>query len=145
MWMNSIHNCLPAERTGVIAFLDLRQPVWGPSLTLGDVAEFLFSCPGASMFMWQRPPKGGELWCSFPPSFPPLHLLPHSCGRSDTKPWQDKCPILMVGKRRLLHTSYSQYLSLDPLKMNGCKSSCALSTSLGDSDSGRFFPILPLT
>lgn len=144
MWMNLIHNCLSPGRTAVIAFLDLRQPVWGPSLALEDMAEFLFSHPGALTFMWQLAPKGGEVWCSSPPSLLPLSPFPLS-SITPSKPSQDKCTMHMGGRRRPLCTLYSQYLPLDSLKLNGCKCSWSVSTCLGDSDIGRFFPVLPLT
>lgn len=48
-------------------------------------------------------------------------------------------------RRRPLCTLCSQYLSLDSLKLNGCECSWAVSTSLGDGDIGRLFPVLPLT
>lgn len=142
MWMNSIHNCLSPDRTGVIAFLDLRQPVWGPSLPLEDMAGFLFSCSGALTFMWQHAPKGGEVWCSSPPSFPSLHVLsPPSLPpnhRSAPYTWVTGEDVFSV---HIIFTVPSS----DSLKLNGCKCSWAVSTSLGDSDIGRFFPVLPLT
>lgn len=112
-------------------------------LTLEDTAGFLFSSPVALMFVWQRAPHTDVLF--LPPS--PLSissLLHHPCGRSGTKPLQDKCTTHTGGRRRPLHTLYSQHLSLDSLKLSGCKSSWAVSTSLEHSGIGRFFPVLPI-
>lgn len=133
-----------------------RELVWLLSLTWDSLCEvplwpwghgwvsLLLSC---LTFMWQQHQRVRSCDVLFLPPSPLFisSLFHHSCGRSGTKPSQDKCIILMVGKRRRLYTLYSQYLSLDSLKLNGVKNSWAVRTSLRDSDSERFFPVLPLT